>query len=235
MDPCLWRVLAWWSTLVVATSSPLLVATSTKGTRPAHSSPTSVCSTGTVCAAKFSGNDQGCCPYADAVCCENAMTCCPSGSTCNVSGWQSTCIGAPANQRVGQPVCKFGAPLPFSKTLPNVLIIGDSVSIGYTPKVAAHMSSVALVQHSPWDVRDGGAEETAYGVTCLPTLLRSPTGQFLEPDVLMFNWGLHDGPLKNVVSTNAHAHTYTERRARAHTQRERDRQTDRQTDRQIDR
>ena len=61
------------------------------------------------------------------------------------------------------------------------------------------MSAIALVQHSPWDVRDGGAEETAYGVTCLPYMLRSPTGKFLEPDVLMFNWGLHDGPLANVT------------------------------------
>lgn len=191
--------MAWYFALApnVFWSSPLVVrASSTK--RQAHAR-TSVCGTGTECASKFSVNGQGCCPYADAVCCSNSMTCCPSGSTCDVSGWQSTCIGAPANQRVGQPVCKFGAPLPFSKTLPNILIVGDSVSIGYTPKVAAHMSSLALVQHSPWDVRDGGAEETAYGVTCLPYMLRSPTGNFLEPDILMFNWGLHDGPLKNVT------------------------------------
>ena len=49
----------------------------------------------------------------------------------------------------GLPTCKPGAPLPFSKTLPNVLIIGDSVSIGYTPKIAADMASIAFVQHSP--------------------------------------------------------------------------------------
>ena len=50
----------------------------------------------------------------------------------------------------------------MSTTLKNVLIIGDSVSIGYTPWVAQHMGDVALVQHSPYDSRDGGAEETAY-------------------------------------------------------------------------
>ena len=79
------------------------------------------------------------------------------------------------------------------------MIIGDSVSIGYTPNVAAHMASTALVQHSPYDIRDGGAEETAYGVECLDYMLRSPSGELLEPDVIMFNWGLHDGPLGNVT------------------------------------
>ena len=51
------------------------------------------------------------------------------------------------------------------------------------------MAQVALVQHSPLDIRDGGAEETAYGVQCLDYLLRSPQGDLLKPDVIMFNWG----------------------------------------------
>eukprot|EP01051_Picozoa_sp_SAG22_P003349 SAG22_NODE_162_length_16848_cov_16.978267_3_plen_135_part_00 len=63
-------------------------------------------------------------------------------------------------------------------------IAGDSVSIGYTPKIAAHMAPIALVQHSPWDVRDGGAEETAYGVACLKYMLHSPGGVLLKPDVI---------------------------------------------------
>lgn len=107
-----------------------------------------------------------CCPYEGGVCCPNGMTCCPKGSTCQDDHWASTCIGAPKEETGGLPICKPGAPLPFSKTLHNVVIIGDSVSIGYTPKVTAHMASTALVQHSPYDVRDGGAEETAYGVEC---------------------------------------------------------------------
>ena len=37
------------------------------------------------------------------------------------------------------------------------LIIGDSVSIGYTPYVVAALSSTCLVQHGPWDVSDGAA------------------------------------------------------------------------------
>mgnify|MGYP006883396472 CR=1 FL=1 len=67
----------------------------------------------------------------------------------------------------------------------------------YTPYVASHMSEQALVLHSPLDVRDGGAEETAYGIQCLDYFLRAPAGNILEPDIIMFNWGLHDGPLGN--------------------------------------
>ena len=157
-----------------------------------------VCHVGSVCAAAYSSNREGCCPYENAVCCPNQQTCCPFGTTCEDDGsYATTCKGAPANQSVGLSVCKSGAAIPLSTTLPNVLIIGDSVSIGYTPLVATSMAKVALVQHSPYDVRDGGAEETAYGVQCLDYMLRSPGGVFLKPDVIMFNWGLHDGPLGN--------------------------------------
>jgi hypothetical protein len=40
----------------------------------------------------------------------------------------------------------MGPPLPASSTLKNVLVIGDSVSIGYTPVVAKLMEGYALVQ-----------------------------------------------------------------------------------------
>lgn len=157
-----------------------------------------VCERGTVCAAGYAKDGEGCCPYENAVCCDNKQTCCPHGSTCETSGpYDTVCKGAPANESVGLSVCKAGAALPLSTSLPNVLIIGDSVSIGYTPLVTKAMAKVALVQHSPYDVRDGGAEETAYGVQCLDYMLRSPGGVFLKPDVIMFNWGLHDGPLGN--------------------------------------
>eukprot|EP01052_Picozoa_sp_SAG31_P025280 SAG31_NODE_2207_length_6189_cov_5.894253_5_plen_92_part_00 len=60
---------------------------------------------------------------------------------------------------VGNEVCKTGPPIPYSKTLKNVLVVGDSVSIGYTPYIAKMMADKAFVQHSPWG-GDGGAEET---------------------------------------------------------------------------
>ena len=34
---------------------------------------------------------------------------------------------------------------------------------------------------------------------CLDYMLRSPGGVLLKPDVIMFNWGLHDGPLGNAT------------------------------------
>ena len=58
----------------------------------------------------------------------------------------------------------------------NVVIIGDSLTIGYTPVVAELLADLAFVQHVPWDVSDGGAEETAYGLACLELWLASPSG-----------------------------------------------------------
>jgi hypothetical protein len=37
----------------------------------------------------------------------------------------------------GQEVCKTGGNLPFDTARKNVIILGDSVSIGYAPKVPA--------------------------------------------------------------------------------------------------
>eukprot|EP00935_MAST-01C_sp_MAST-1C-sp1_P000703 g703.t1 len=147
-----------------------------------------------------SKDNWGCCPYPNAVCCGD-YTCCPAGTTCQNSGsdWRvtSTCVAAngtkvgPGADGGGQEVCKTGGPLPFSTTLKNVVILGDSVSIGYTPHVATHLASKALVQHSPWG-GDGGAEETAYGWKCLKFLLSAPDGTPQSPDVLFFNFGLHN-------------------------------------------
>lgn len=100
---------------------------------------------------------------------------------------------------VGAEVCKTGPPTPYSKTLKNVLIVGDSVSIGYTPFVANVMAPTAFVQHSPWG-GDGGAEETKYGASCIENLIRAPDGTALAPDVLMFNWGLHNSLAGNCTA-----------------------------------
>jgi len=95
------------------------------------------------------------------------------------------------NASIGDQVCKTGPPLPLDPARKNVLIVGDSVSIGYTPWVAEAMASTALVQHSPWGA-DGGAEETQFGFRCIDNLVRAPDGTPLSPDVLVFNWGLHN-------------------------------------------
>lgn len=92
----------------------------------------------------------------------------------------------------------------------NVLVIGDSLSIGYTPYLQKYLADVALVQHAPWDVSDGGAEETAYGLQCLKYFLASPSGMAIQPDVIWFNWGMHDGPMSNstVPGQNGNSSVY---------------------------
>ncbi len=95
------------------------------------------------------------------------------------------------NVTIGDQVCKTGPPIPYSTSLKNVLIVGDSVSVGYTPWVANALATKALVQHSPWGA-DGGAEETQFGARCIENLVRAPNGTPLSPDVLLFNWGLHN-------------------------------------------
>jgi len=160
----------------------------------------------------------GCCPFPNAVQCDSGYTCCPEGTKCANKGGGynvvSTCVSASATDAqvtaaladvpqypyvvgsgapniTGDEVCKTGPPLPYSTTQPNILIIGDSVSIGYTPHVASIMADKAFVQHSPWG-GDGGAEETLYGARCIENLIRAPDGTPLAPEVLMFNWGLHN-------------------------------------------
>lgn len=185
------------------------VAASAAGSVPTNA--TSCMPGHTCCGAAYAADLVGCCPLESAVCCANKLLCCPKGTACvdtNVNGWPgwavtTTCRSAAqptaSNAMGDQPsatICKAGPPQPLSTTQKNVLVIGDSVSIGYTPFVAAALADVALVQHSPWG-GDGGAEETAYGLTCLDYLLRAPNGDDLTspaPDVVMFNWGLHDGP-----------------------------------------
>jgi len=195
------------STAAPADVWPHLCANGTGGNPDARCPADATC-----CKSTFSQDLLGCCPFPSAVCCSNGLTCCPAGTRCvdNLpTGWPSwgftttcepvedtpsTTDGAATTGSVtGKCVCKYGPPLPPSTTLKNVLIIGDSVSIGYTPFVGKALGDIALVQHGPWG-GDGGAEETAYGVQCLDYFLRSAEGVPFKADVIMFNWGLHDGP-----------------------------------------
>ena len=142
------------------------------------------------------GGGWGCCPWPNAVSCPSGFACCPQGTTCTLVGGSGygtvyDCTGASPPTQSKCP-CKPGQPLPPSTTLKNVLIIGDSLTIGYTPSVAAALADVALVQHAPWDTSDGGAEESAYFEQCLDIWLRSPSGMVWWPDVVYFNSGMHN-------------------------------------------
>jgi lysophospholipase L1-like esterase len=66
--------------------------------------------------------------------------------------------------------------------LPNVLLIGDSISIGYTKPVMAMLKDVANVQR----VNANGGD-TNRGLKMLKRWLGST-----QWDVIHFNWGLHD-------------------------------------------
>jgi acyl-CoA thioesterase-1 len=74
------------------------------------------------------------------------------------------------------------APVVDDPALPRVLLIGDSISIGYTPFVRAALKGVANVHRVP---ENGGP--TIRGLKQLPWWLG--TGKW---DVIHFNWGLHD-------------------------------------------
>ncbi len=64
----------------------------------------------------------------------------------------------------------------------NVLIIGDSISLGYTPHVIAMMQDQANVMHNP-----GSAQHTGTGLERLDAWLGDT-----DWDVIHFNWGLWD-------------------------------------------
>ncbi len=74
--------------------------------------------------------------------------------------------------------------------LPNVLLIGDSISIGYHQGVSEMLKGKANV-FRPVNAKTGAADncsDTAKGVASLDTWLA------MQPkwDVIHFNWGLHD-------------------------------------------
>lgn len=66
--------------------------------------------------------------------------------------------------------------------LPRVLIIGDSISIGYTPFVQELLKGRANVIHAP-----GNNSSTVTGLKGLDAWLGAKPW-----DVIHFNWGLHD-------------------------------------------
>ena len=85
------------------------------------------------------------------------------------------------------------SPVTMDANLPNVLIIGDSISIGYTGLVSTQLKGKANVIHNP-----GNAEGTTLGLEKLQEWLGDT-----QWDVIHFNWGLHD--LKHVTKTGEHS------------------------------
>ncbi|MDP7253360.1 MAG: SGNH/GDSL hydrolase family protein [Planctomycetota bacterium] len=74
--------------------------------------------------------------------------------------------------------------------LPKVLLIGDSISLGYTGHVVHKLKNVASVRRVP-----GNAQHTATGLRMIDRWLGKT-----EWDVIHFNWGLWDLCYRNPKS-----------------------------------
>ncbi len=70
----------------------------------------------------------------------------------------------------------------FNLREPNILIIGDSISIGYTPFVKKYFADKANITHNP-----GNSQHTGTGLGKIETWLGGE-----KWDIIQFNWGLWD-------------------------------------------
>jgi lysophospholipase L1-like esterase len=89
--------------------------------------------------------------------------------------------------------------VPVDTNLPNVLIIGDSISIGYTPEVTALLRGRANVYRPVYANRAQAANsgDTRRGLQQIDDWLGD-----VRWDVVHFNWGLHDLCYRNPAVTN---------------------------------
>jgi len=70
----------------------------------------------------------------------------------------------------------------FSNKKQKILIIGDSISIGYTPFVIKHFSNRAILKHN-----QGNAQHTGTGLKKIKEWIGDE-----DWDIIQFNWGLWD-------------------------------------------
>ena len=95
----------------------------------------------------------------------------------------------------GAPKTCGGAPSPNKTALPQLLVVGDSISLGYAPQLFAALDGVYEGQHDP--VNAGNA---AKGAQCASTWVGNGTW-----DLVTFNFGLHslDFPATSETETLA--------------------------------
>ncbi len=91
-----------------------------------------------------------------------------------------------AKPPASQPVDPDFAAIEDVAGLPRVLLIGDSVSIGYTPPTRRLLAGLANVHRIP-----ANGEATVDGLANLDRWLATG-GTGKKWDVIHFNWGLHD-------------------------------------------
>jgi hypothetical protein len=173
---------------------PLAVAASdaAPGSCPAGIN-TACSSNSTCCPVMFSGSNYGCCNLGpDAVCC-GQQGCCPAGYTCmNTPPYTTACVKGNETWDGPVQVCTPGAENPATASpLPAIIMIGDSVSIGYEPAVAALLNETIYVQHSPWS-GGGGADDIANAYNCRENFVRDAMFTEQSWDAITFNSGLHN-------------------------------------------
>jgi acyl-CoA thioesterase-1 len=91
-------------------------------------------------------------------------------------------------------ICRPSPPVPdAADSSPACLVIGDSVSLGYTTPLTGNLTGICDVLHAPYS-GDGGACDTRYGLQCADLWLGSTLGGAAAPkyEVIVFNFGLHD-------------------------------------------
>ena len=88
----------------------------------------------------------------------------------------------------------------IDEKLPFVLIIGDSISLGYTSTVVESLKGKANVIHSP-----GNSQGTTHGLANLSSWLGDR-----KWDVIHFNWGLHDLKHVKVAGTSQNSNDFND-------------------------
>ena len=127
--------------------------------------------------------------------CPNSTSWCPTAARCCEQKFSPSKFGCRpthnytgSSQGCGDPIpardepdhslcCKMGPANPMSNTLPNCIILGDSVLIGYTARVTESLAGVCAVQHAPWDVSDGGGRVDSAGRGLPRQLAHHPRGR----------------------------------------------------------
>ena len=158
------------------TSTSLFLATEPDPSQCPVDSFTTCEATSTCCKLTYSNSGYGCCEEEGAVCCDGGtqptgdpiVSCCPASYTCvQTSMSKSTCV-PPTPSLPNQSAIQVCTPGPRynpknstmnPNKLPSGIIIGDSVSIGYTPFLIDDLSKSFFLQHSPW-AGGGGADDT---------------------------------------------------------------------------
>jgi acyl-CoA thioesterase-1 len=106
------------------------------------------------------------------------------GIRCVLLAAVSTCLAGLPAASAANPADK-----PNDADRSRVLILGDSISIGYTPFVQKRMADEAVVRRPMRGERAENCQGTTYGVKHVDRWLKIDGGRW---DVIHFNFGLHD-------------------------------------------